>query len=119
IYRDVYLITANPVHFNLDDNGGSGGVKIKTPVVSDAEADVTIESAVTNTGSAKLKIFVSSVIEDAAGNQVKEASTNVNLPANGTITNVQPINGIARPHLWSPDDPYLYEVITTIKDKDG
>ncbi len=118
IYRDVYLITGNPVHFNLDNNAASG-VKIKTPVVSDAVADVMVESTVTNGGAAKLKVLVSSLIEDAAGTMVKQVSSSVILPANGTAAIVQPIYGIVKPHLWSPDDPYLYKIITTIKDKDG
>ncbi|HZY38471.1 MAG TPA: glycoside hydrolase family 2 TIM barrel-domain containing protein [Mucilaginibacter sp.] len=118
IYRDVYLIAANPVHFNLGNDAGPG-VRIKTPMVSDPVADVSIESVITNAGAAKLKVFVSSYIEDAAGNLVKEVATNATLPANGTSSVVQPINGIANPHLWSPDDPYLYKVVTTIKDKDG
>ena len=118
IYRDVYLITANPVHFSLDNNAGPG-VRIKTPNVSDASADVSVESAITNAGATKLKVVVSSYIEDAAGKLVKEIATNATLPANHTSSIVQPINGIATPHLWSPDDPYLYKVVTTVSHKDG
>jgi len=118
IYRDVYLITGNHVHFNLDNKAGPG-VRIKTPMVSDATANVAVESSITNTETAKLKVLVTSSIEDADGNLVKEAVANTTLSAGSTSTIVQLINGIDRPHLWSPDDPYLYKVITTVKDKDG
>jgi len=118
IYRDVYLITTNPVHFNLDNKAGPG-VRIKTPMVSDATADVVVESAISNTGAGKLKIGVTSVIEDAGGNVVKEATTNTSVAVSSTGSVTQLLNGITNPHLWSPDDPYLYKVVTTIKDKDG
>jgi len=118
IYRNVYLITANPVHFNLDNNAGVSP-RIKTPMVSDTEADAAIESSITNTEGAKLKVSVTSAIEDADGNLVKEVVTNETLTANGTSAIDQSLNGITQPHLWSPDDPYLYKVVTTVKDKNG
>jgi len=118
IYRDVYLISANPVHFNLDNNSGPG-VRIKTPVVGNDDADITVESSITNTGATKLKVVVSSSIEDAEGNLVKQVATHATLSAGSTSSITQPLNGIAKPHLWSPDDPYLYKVVTTISDKDG
>jgi len=118
IYRDVYLITANPVHFNMDNNAGPG-VRIRTPMVSEAAADVTVESSITNTGPNKLKVLISSFIEDADGNLVKEAATSATLAANSSSFVNQLLNGIAKPHLWSPDDPYLYKVITKITGKDG
>ena len=60
IYRDVYLITANPVHFNLDNNAGPG-VRIKTPVVSDASADVGGKHRLPIPGANKLKVVLSSL----------------------------------------------------------
>lgn len=85
IYRDVYLISADPVHFNVDVNAASG-VRVKAPAVSGDEADVAVESSITNTSAAKLKVVVSSSIEDSQGNLIKEVATNATLsPGNTTL----------------------------------
>lgn len=118
IYRDVYLLTANNIHFNMDANASSG-VRIKTSDVSEANADISIQGLITNITAAKQKVIVSSVLYDAYGNPVKHVETNISLPGNGNTNFSQDINSIANPHLWSPDEPYLYKIVTTITDKEG
>jgi beta-galactosidase len=118
IYRDVYLITANLIHFNLDSNA-TNGIRIKTPQVSNAEANVAIEGSVTNASNDKSEVKITSSIFSAEGKLVKELKTNLKLPANSTVAFNQQIDGISYPHLWSPDDPYLYRVVSKIYDKAG
>jgi len=118
IYRDVYLITANPVHFDLDNNA-AGGVRILTPKVSNDQADVDIEGAITNATAEAYHAVVESSVFSADGQLVKVIKTNISIPANSTAAFSQPLTSIPNPHLWSPDDPYLYHVVNKIYDKRG
>lgn len=118
IYRDVYLVAAEPAHFNLDSNA-TNGMRIKTPHVSDQNADVAINGLVTNTLPVKQVLKVTSLITDADGKLVKEIQTKLSIPANATANFTQEIKDIVNPHLWSPDDPYLYHVVSKIIDTKG
>ncbi|MGZ3766380.1 MAG: glycoside hydrolase family 2 TIM barrel-domain containing protein [Mucilaginibacter sp.] len=118
IYRDVYLLAAEPVHFNLDSNA-SAGIKIKTPKVSGSEASVAIDGSITNKSPVKQVVRVISWVMGGNGKVVKEIQTKVSLPANASVNFNQQINGILNPHLWSPDDPYLYRVVNHIIDSKG
>lgn len=118
IYRDVYLVAADPVHFNLDSNA-TNGIRIKTPHVSDNAADVAINGSVTNTLPEKQVVRVFSSITTADGKLVKEVKTKLTIQANSTVSFAQDLKGIENPHLWSPDDPYLYRVISRIVDAKG
>ena len=117
IYRDVYLISANPVHFNLDD-AASNGIRIKTPQVSNTEASIGIEGSITSATADKNEVKVVSSIFTVEGKLVKEVKNNVKL-TEGNTAFLQQLNAIANPHLWSPDDPYLYHVVSKIYDKNG
>jgi beta-galactosidase len=118
IYRDVYLISANPVHFNLDSSAANG-VRIKTPQVGDAEARVVVGGAVTNSTSEKRPVKIVSSVFTSDGQLVKEVKSNIKLSANGVATFIQEFAPISNPHLWSPDDPYLYHVVSKIYDSGG
>jgi beta-galactosidase len=118
IYRDVYLISANPIHFNLDSSAANG-IRIKTPQVSDAEARVMVEGTVTNSINDKRPLRIVSSVFTSDGQLVKEVKSNIKLSAKGIGNFIQEFAPIANPHLWSPDDPYLYHVVSKIYDNAG
>src|SRR6185437_3164646 len=118
IYRDVYLISADRIHFNLDSSAANS-LRIKTPQVSDDNASVAVEGTITNATDSKQKIKVVSSVFTADGKLVAETKTAVNLAANTTTEFSQQFDKIANPHLWSPDDPYLYHVVSSIYDDKG
>jgi len=118
IYRDVYLVTTDPVHFNLDSNA-TNGIRIKTPHVSNNDADVSINGSITNASTDKQVIKITSSIIGADGKPVKDILTKISVPAKATISFNQEIKGIVNPHLWSPDDPYLYHLVSKIIDAKG
>jgi len=118
IYRDAYLISANSVHFNMD-SCAANGIRIKTPQVSNSEAAVTVDGAVTNVTSEKQDVKIVSAVFDADGRLIKETSSALKLPANSTTAFLQQVSPVLNPHLWSPDDPYLYHVVSSIYDKAG
>jgi beta-galactosidase len=118
IYRDVYLLAAKPVHFNLDSDA-TNGIKIKTSHVDNAQADATVIGSVTNSSKVKQTVKITSTVMDVDGNAIEETQTKIILPANSTRSFKQELGAIPKPHLWSPDDPYLYHVVNRITDAKG
>jgi beta-galactosidase len=114
IYRDVYLVAANPVHFEMDDHA-SAGIRIKTPVVSNAKAGVVVEGSISNTSAQKRNLKIVSEISDAQGKLINKTEQKLV----GTALGKQAFSlqqTVLQPHLWSPDDAYLYHIITRIID---
>ena len=94
LYRDVNLICVSESHFDLDYYGGPG-IQV-TPVVNGADADVKVNTFVTN---GKLGQTIRYTVYDAEENviaQTEVADTDAQL----TIPNVRLWNG--------RKDPYLY-----------
>lgn len=115
VYRDVYLITADKIHFNMDDYA-SAGIQIKTPAVNASSATITISGSVTNRTSAGRNLSIITEITDAEGKLIKKVQGNLKASASGnTVFKLQ--QTINAPHLWSPDNPYLYRAISKIVDR--
>jgi len=107
IYRDVYLITLGENHFDMS-NYASSGIFVSTPQVSAKEATVQVRGKV----SAKQNVRVLTIIYDGSGKKVAETSSRPN--EDGSFS--ADIKNIRKPHLWSPDDPYLYRIVNTLTD---
>ena len=103
IYRDVNIIAVNETHFDLEYYGGSG-VKI-TPIMVDGNANVSIETYITNYLNQEVKYE----IYDKENNLVASNITN-SLNCDFIIEN---------PHLWhGVKDPYLYTAGVSIVSSD-
>jgi hypothetical protein len=109
IFRPVHLLVTNPVRI------APFGVHVWTPELSAARAVVRVAVEVTNHGPTAESVRAASAILAADG----EVLATIESPA----TTLQPGAShvfeaasapIERPHLWSPDDPYLHRVRTTI-----
>jgi len=114
LYRTVSLIAVNKIHFSHTKQG-SKALYITAPQVSKAKAVAVINGSITNTTAANKRIIVTTVINDRQGKTVIRNRKTIVL-ASGENSFAQTLPAIARPHLWSPDDPYLYEIKTTITD---
>lgn len=114
IYRDVNLIVTNPVHFSFKD--ASTGVFISTPSVSAERASVNVKGLLVNSTSISKRITVLSVIKDKDGRLVKEKKSSFIINRNSEAEYAHRIDFIENPHLWSPEDPYLYTVTSKIYD---
>jgi beta-galactosidase len=115
IYRDVYLIAANAVHFDMDNNA-STGVFITTPSVTAANAEVNVKGAFINSSGIKRNLLITTNIIDKSGKVIATKQTQSKANAGEKVSFSQVINDIKNPSLWSPEDPYLYTVTTTIAD---
>ncbi|MFS0724311.1 glycoside hydrolase family 2 TIM barrel-domain containing protein [Paenibacillus sp. 1P07SE] len=109
IYRDVNLIVANPVHFDLMDHGSSG-VYIVQEQVTQETARLTIRSKVVNDSGEEKRIRVWADIYDVDDRHVTYAAQDVPLAA-GERRTVDLSCVIASPTLWhGRRNPYLYRL---------
>jgi beta-galactosidase len=112
IYRDVWLIATDQLHFNLDDHGAKG-VYIATPSVTATKASVSVKSTVVNDAPLNKKFELIHTIFDAKHQQVATLRKELEVAPNSSLTS-ELTSTISEPKLWSPDTPYLYQVKTQI-----
>jgi beta-galactosidase len=115
VYRDVWLVAVNRVHFTCN-RYGSNSVYINTPVVDQKMASVKIASAITNDEPNSKQVKINSIVYDKTGKKIVAISSmKILVPGVDSDSIEQTIN-INNPKLWSPETPYLYTVITEIRD---
>ena len=103
LYRDVNIIAVPKTHFQLDYYGGSG--IMVTSSVSDGDADVKIETFVTELQKDDM---ISFEILDGEGNLIVES----------TLHSCEASFKIESAHLWNGrSDPYLYVARASIVKK--
>ncbi len=116
IYRDVWLIATNPIHFTLNDFG-SKAVYISTPEVTNNQGSVRIAGIVQNEFTSSKSIIIKSTIYNNENKIVKRIEKNLKAKANKLIEFDLGKLVIDKPELWSPDHPKLYTVKTELYQK--
>ena len=113
IYRNVWLVKAEPVHV------AQWGTYITTPLVGPASAVVRVNTKLINenTNDAALTVETKLYPLDANGKKSGEAvgdnSRNVIIPAGSNATSQCEIR-VANPKLWNLEQPNLYVAVTTL-----
>lgn len=118
IYRDVYLRATDKIHFGTADHATSG-VYITTPFVSDDKADVSIRCTISNNSNSALKLFLVTSIVDGAKKLIAKTRSTLQLTQLSEKQITHGISSIKHPKLWSPENPYLYKVVTRLTDEKG
>jgi beta-galactosidase len=113
IYRDVSLIVADPVHFDLE-NDASDGVFTRVNSVSHEQADISLVGKIVNADPQRRTVLLETKILDAEHKVVVEDSREVALSAGQSAEFETRAMVIQNPSLWSPNSPYLYTVVTRI-----
>ncbi len=113
IYRNVSLIVTDPVHFDMSNNA-SDGVFTKINTVSQAKADVSLFGRIVNTQKQNRNVRLETRITDQLQNVIVSESLTLTLPAGKAYDFESGNMVIQNPSLWSPDHPYLYNIITRI-----
>lgn len=107
IYRNVFLIRADPVHI------APWGVFAR-PQHADAKlARLEIDTEIQNETATAAALTVRHELLAADGATVASASENLSLAGESNGTSRVSLR-IAAPHLWTLDEPYLYELRTTV-----
>jgi beta-galactosidase len=115
IYRDVYLIATDAVHFDTDNNA-SDGVFVSTPKVSANQASVNVTGAFINLSNKSKNLQIVTRITDRNGKLVVQKQSKLKAAAGQKVNFQQLLAGIEKPNLWSPENPYLYHVNSVLMD---
>lgn len=107
IYRNVYLVTAGPVHFSL------WGVTYQTLKVSDQGALVQVRASVKNETTAETDVQVVMQWINLSGKVVAQKSQKKKIPA-GAENEFSADLQIRNPDLWHVESPYLYQLKTIL-----
>lgn len=109
IYRNVRLVVTDPVHVAWY------GTSVTTPLVSPESASVHVQTEVRNDhDGAPLKVALVSEVHDAAGKLVSMQRSERVVPAASTVSYEQSLPDIAAPRLWSPDQPSMYKLVSSL-----
>ena len=115
IYRDVWLIELNPIHFDFGDYAATG-IFVTTPEVSESSANLHVEGKIRNVNGEKVKLRIVNRLTGPDNHEVavKERS----IEAEGeNISFTENFGSIENPVLWHPDHPALYTLESTIINK--
>ena len=113
LYRDVQLISTDPVHIDALDYGGPG-VYVRQRSVSAVAADLDVTVRVTNDSARKAVVTVGVPVADRDGAEAATAAREVSVAAGSTVPVTIPVR-LARPRLWNgPGDPHLYQVTAQV-----
>ncbi|GAB3574792.1 glycoside hydrolase family 2 TIM barrel-domain containing protein [Spirosoma luteolum] len=115
LYRDVYLNVLDNVHFDAD-NQASSGIFITTPQVSATSATVQLKGSFVNNSSRRRNLVVTHRILTPEGTLLAQHKASVKANAGQQVDFLHAIKAIQGHRLWSPDDPYLYRVLSTLTD---
>jgi beta-galactosidase len=107
IYRNVWLITSDPVHFDL------WGVTYQTLTVTDKGAVVKINANVKNETAALADAKVEMQWIDQTGKIVSQLSQKMKIAA-GTVGKFSSDLTVKNPDLWSIESPNLYQLKTVL-----
>lgn len=115
IYRRVSLRWSDKIHF-VTGRYAAQPVRVKTPEVSAEKASMHIETRLRNDNLTSTNISVGFFLKDAGGSVVKEKNIKLTLRPGEEKPVFADLKDIRRPHLWSPETPYLYTVETRVSD---
>ena len=115
IYRHVWLDKTAPVAIAADGIFVSPRFANNTPV---GEPNITIEVNLLNSTTNTAKTTVDCEIISPEGKSLKKFSTSAELKRKSSgVTELEA--SLSSPILWSPENPQLYELITTVSTADG
>jgi len=115
IYRPVWLIITNRINVAVTDCA-SPGVYITQQNVTPEQAEVKVKVKLENKNEESRQVILENIIYDASGKLYACQSREICLLPQGEQIFIQDFQ-LKKPHLWNGrSDPYLYKVITRVKE---
>ncbi len=115
IYRNVRIVVTEPIHFDLVDYA-SAGIFVETPLVNEETASATVRGIIVNSTSEKKEVIIETTILDEDNRLVGKKTLRTELVPDSKKDFLLENVSVQSPKLWSPDDPYLYRIVTLIKE---
>ncbi len=115
LYRDVLLLVKDPVHISDEqfaDIAAGGGVFVTYPHVSETLSTVAVRTHIQNLSEEKSVVGLHQKIT-REGIEIAWISAEIELEKGSDTTVYQEIK-IDKPELWSPQNPALYGLSTTL-----
>jgi beta-galactosidase len=109
IYRHVWLTKTDPLHV------GAWGTFV-TSKLEGAQAVVTARAKIDNQGGEVRRFTVDQEVLDAAGDRLALVQGAPQELAAGASADYATNLTLAHPHLWSIETPYLYRLVTTVRE---
>ena len=117
IYRDVKLVIKDNLYIPMQGSAShEGGTFITTPVVSEKEGIVRIQTWVQNDYKQSKTCNLNTYIYDASGKMIQVLKSKSTISPGQLYKFDQTSRPVKDPHLWSTNDPYLYKVYSEITD---
>ena len=114
LYRDVHVVVTDPLHITFPWEEKQAGIRLTLPEVSESMAVLLAETQVRNSSNSPQTCTLRTDVHDRAGVLVTSVSETQSIPAGGTHAFSQKTKPISNPKLWSPANPYLYDVHTIV-----
>lgn len=116
IYRDVRIVIKDRLHIPFQGSyKHQGGTFVTTPSASQEEATVRIRTWVRNDNPTAQECELRTIIVDADGAVVQGLTATRYIQPGELAEYDQTSSPIAHPHLWSPETPYMYAVVSEVR----
>lgn len=107
IYRDVKLLITDKMHIPI------WGTYITTPLVSQEQAEVIIETKLKNEKDSDVEITLMHRVVDFRGKEVARTKIVQEIKQGNEIVSSSSLT-VSNPKLWSVESPHLYELFTDV-----
>lgn len=121
IYRDCWLIAHNSVYITdpvFEDEVAGGGLFVAYNNVSEVSAEMFLRLHVRNATSKGFDGVVEYELQQPDGKQVALVNDAIEIESHKAFTSENKLT-LKNPELWTPEMPYLYNLIVRIRDKKG
>ncbi|MGD0591870.1 MAG: glycoside hydrolase family 2 TIM barrel-domain containing protein [Bacteroidota bacterium] len=108
IYRHVRLTITDPIHLT------QWGTYVTTPLVSDKEATVRVETKIQNQSNSVQQVMLETVIVENTGTKVTKSRSMLTVKPDSIFVFEQFLN-VPKPKLWSPENPFQYRVESKVR----
>ncbi|MDR3194132.1 MAG: DUF4982 domain-containing protein [Tannerella sp.] len=108
IYRHVWLTVTRPVRI------ATWGTCVTAPRITDASADVRIQTTVENHTSARQSVTLESRVLDPLGNVVQTVSSSSDIPKKRSA-DIEQLVAVGQPQRWSIHTPRLYRLLSIVR----
>lgn len=118
IYRDVWLIAMDKLHItnpNYSDKIAGGGLFVHYKNLSEKKATVVVKTEIYNESGIQKSCLLETTIKDKNGNEVALSIEKIVIGPYRQKDIIQEIV-VKTPTLWSPQNPYLYDLYSVVKD---
>lgn len=121
IYRDCWLIAHNDVFItdaNYENEVAGGGLFVSYAEISAKSAIVNLKAHVRNSSERNKQVTVTFELKKKSGEVVRHVSKKLSIQK-GKASNAIVAMKVETPHLWSPEDPHLYNLEVTVRHTNG